>query len=45
MCPDVRNPAFLETIPHGTVIIDLLEEGVIFGHFLDHFWGHFLDHF
>ena len=37
MLVDVRNPAFPRAIPHGTVIIDLLEEVVIFGHFLDHF--------
>ncbi len=31
MCPDGRNPAFSRAIPHGTVIIDLLTKGVIFG--------------
>ena len=33
MEPDVTNPAFSGAIPHCTVIIDLLDKGVIFGSF------------
>ena len=33
MLVDVPNPAFPRAIPHGTVIIDLLDKVVIFGPF------------
>ena len=33
MFQDGRNPAFPRAIPHGTVIIDLLDRGVFFGGF------------
>ena len=33
MVVDVTNPSFPRAIPHGTVIIDLLTKGVLFGVF------------